>query len=307
MQDELNMLYVLVALGGLVHLISYFPVKASVPGHYLPNHNNAPKREFEIWALKYSAVWMGVFGIVIATQIYEQFDANAYLYLCGGLSLPYLLQPILFPLPSEKNLPLFLRYSFKANLWIAIFSFIGNYWYTHYFYSVLKAKYTMPSHRLNNVPIALFFATHFYFVSYHTFSNLILRKVETTFAPGRARTVLFWAVVCAFSYLTAFMETLTISSYHHYSFSVARSLIYSLGSAFYGIYFIVSFPVFYSLDEKVSHKNRVDPHTVYQTIMEVMGSGMIVLLLLDFCRIALGVEMRIPGAAFCQNEVNRQC
>ena len=28
------------------------------------------------------------------------------------------------------------RYSFKANLWIFIFGFIGNYWYTHYFYNV---------------------------------------------------------------------------------------------------------------------------------------------------------------------------
>ena len=60
-----------------------------------------------------------------------------------------------------------------------MFSFIGNYWYTHYFYSVLKARYTFPSHRLNDVPIALFFATHFYFVTYHTLSNLILRKIET--------------------------------------------------------------------------------------------------------------------------------
>ena len=29
------------------------------------------------------------------------------------------------------------------------------------------------------VPIALYFATHFYFVTYHTFSNLLLRKIET--------------------------------------------------------------------------------------------------------------------------------
>jgi cycloeucalenol cycloisomerase len=26
-----------------------------------------------------------------------------------------------------------------------IYSHIGNYWYTHYFYTVLRAKYTMPS------------------------------------------------------------------------------------------------------------------------------------------------------------------
>jgi hypothetical protein len=83
------------------------------------------------------------------------------------------------------------RYSFKANLWIAIFSFIGNYWYTHYFYSVLGARYTFPSHRLNDVPIALYFATHFYFVTYHTFSNLLLRKIETRSGMHREIGILF--------------------------------------------------------------------------------------------------------------------
>ena len=53
--------------------------------------------------------------------------------------MPLLLQPIVAPcITKESHIHLFERYSFKANIWIAIFSFIGNYWYTHYFYSVLK-------------------------------------------------------------------------------------------------------------------------------------------------------------------------
>ena len=48
-------------------------------------------------------------------------------------------------------------------------------------------------------------------------------------------------VACTFA---AFMETLTISAYPDYSFS-DRNMVYTLGSAFYGIYFIVSFPMFY--------------------------------------------------------------
>jgi len=307
MKDELQMVYVLGAWALAIFILSKIAEPRS-GGVWLPRpHENAAKREFEVWSLRYSMVWMGVFGVVVATKAYQSFDANAYMTLCVSLALPYLLQPVVFPMPSEKNLPLTLRYSFKANVWIAIFSFIGNYWYTHYFYSVLQASYTMPSHRLNNVPIALYFATHFYFVSYHTFSNLILRRVESSFQPGAWRRALFWTVVCAFAYFTAFMETLTISSYEHYKFAVPRSKIYSLGSAFYGIYFIVSFPVFYSLDEYVSSKTKVGPHSLFQTIMEVMGSGMIVLLLLDFCRIALGVRLNIPGQAFCQNQVGKQC
>ena len=166
------------------------------------------------------------------------------MYVCVSLALPFLLQPMLAPFEAEKNLPLSYRYSFKANVWIAIFSFIGNFWYTHYFYSVLKAKYTMPSHRLNDVPIALFFATHFYFMLYHTLSNLFLRKIETRYEAGLGRTIFFWAVVFAFSYFTAFMESLSISSFPDYSFE-DRYMAYTVGSCFYGLYFIVSYPTFY--------------------------------------------------------------
>ena len=164
--------------------------------------------------------------------------------LCVSLSLPYLLQPILFPLPLERKVSLWNRYSFKANSWIFIFSFIGNYWYTHYFYSVLRARYTFPSWRLNDVPIPLYFATHFYFITYHTFSNMILRNIETRYVAGYSRTLLFWGAVLCFAYFTAFMETLTISSFPYYSFE-DRYMAYTLGSAFYALYFIVSFPTFY--------------------------------------------------------------
>ena len=44
------------------------------------------------------------------------------------------------------------------------------------------------------------------------------------------------------------METLTISHFPYYDFE-DRHMAYTLGSAFYGIYFLVSFPVYYALDE----------------------------------------------------------
>ena len=104
----------------------------------------------------------------------------------------------------------------------------------------------MPAHRLNDVPIALYFATHFYFVFYHTMSNMMLRLIETRYAPGLSRTIFFWSCIIAFSYFTAFMETLTISNYEDYSFS-DKDMVYKVGSFFYGLYFLVSYPVFYRL------------------------------------------------------------
>lgn len=273
---------------------------------WLPAVSNPAKREFEIWALTYTVIWIAVFMVVVASGAYEQFDEYSYLYLCVGLATPFLLQPIVYPLPTESQYPLLQRYSFKANVWIAIFSFIGNYWYTHYFYTVLQARYTFPAHRLNDVPVALYFATHFYFVTYHTFANCLLRKVETTFASGLNRTLLFWTVVLAFSYFTAFMETLSISSFPYYSFA-DRYLAYTIGSAFYGIYFLISFPVFFNLDEGVVEANgkisadsnrEKKPHTIMQTILEVCGASMIVLCLLDFCRLACNIELTIGGVGY---------
>ena len=189
---------------------------------FLPCPKKQPsKRSYELFTLIYTPIWVFCFGIIVVAGLYEDFTAWSYDYVCVGLALPFLLQPVLAPSifhsPDGKR-PLCKRYSFKANLWIAVFSFIGNYWYTHYFYSVLKAKYTMPAHRLNDVPIAFFFATHFYFSTYHLLSNVILRKIVTTYKDGFSRKLLFWGTVVCFSYFTAFMETLTISAFPYYSF-----------------------------------------------------------------------------------------
>jgi len=50
----------------------------------------------------------------------------------------------------------------QANLWIAIFGFVGNYFWTHYFYTVLGAIYTFPSYKINHVSIMVF---HYYIVN----------------------------------------------------------------------------------------------------------------------------------------------
>jgi cycloeucalenol cycloisomerase len=298
MEIAVTMAIILLSIcAGLVVLAQTLRVEA--PGNFLPSTNHMAKRQFETYALKYTCAWIGAFAVVIATQMYESFTENGYMALCTSLALPFLLQPLLYPLEAESKVPLMLRYSFKANVWIAIFSFIGNYWYTHYFYSVLQAEYKFPAHRLNDVPICLYFATHFYFVTYHTFSNLFLRKIESRYAPSLMRTVFFWAVIVAFSYFTAFMETLTISSFPYYYFPPdVKASVYTKGSAFYGIYFLISFPTFYRLDEKVQPSKGILPHTMVQTVYEAMGCSMMVLLLLDFCRIALNIPLTIAGDAF---------
>lgn len=142
------------------------------------------------------------------------------------------------------------------------------------------------------MPIPLYFATFFYFTTYHALSNALLRRATTGFRRDWCRAAFVCCLVLCLSYFTAFMETLTISSFPYYSFE-DRAMAYTVGSAFYGIYFIVSFPAFFRLDEfKAGQLN------LYQTIMDAFGAGMLILCLLDAVRLVLSQPLHIPGVLF---------
>lgn len=81
----------------------------------------------------------------------QAWDEWGYL-ACGVLTAaPLVIYPLLFPGRADAGKPLAQRYWVKANLWLGVFGFIGNYFWTHYFFQLLGASYTMPSHRLNDV------------------------------------------------------------------------------------------------------------------------------------------------------------
>ena len=291
----------LAGLAGLVALQT--PVKdCSTTSSFFPCPQREPsKRAYELFVAKYTPFWIGAMAVIVVLQLYEDFTPIMYIYVCGGLALPFLLQPVLWPLGPDMERPLLQRYALKANVWLAVYSFIGNYWYTHYFYSVLQAAYTMPNAiRLNNVPVAMFLATHFYFSTYHMFSNLLLRKVITTYQPNHLRTLLFVSVVVVFAYFTAFMETLSIAAYPYWTFA-DRNMAYTVGSAFYGIYFLVSYPAFYFLDSQIDQTVAIATPSssgaakIWDTIVASCGYGMMILCLLDFVRLYLNIPL-IVGA-----------
>ena len=154
---------------------------------------------------------------------------------------------------------------------------------------MLKAEYTFDAHRLNDVPISMYLMTHAYFMFYHVLSNAALRRIRTGYVNDAWRFGFECAAVGAMAYSTAFMESLTICGFPYYSFA-DRHMAYTLGSAFYGIYFLVSFPMFLRVDE-----TKAMPMS--QVFWEAMGSGMAVLCLLDFVRVYLRIPftMRIRG------------
>lgn len=126
-----------------------------------------------------------------------------------------------------------------------------------------------------------------YFCFYHTISNLLLRRVSHAFSGHSTlvRRTAMGVVVFALSYATAFMETLTISHYPYYTF-VDKSRMYSIGSLFYAIYFFVSFPMFYRIDEAVGPKAQ--RWSLSAVCIDSLAAAMLVTLLLDTWRISFG-------------------
>ena len=223
-----------------------------------------------MFILRYSAVWILSVGVVIALATYEWWGRWGYMIYCVSCAAPYVWYPLAFPLKGDVGSPRSDWYILKANLWIAVFSFIGNYWYTHYFYGVLKADYTFDAHRLNDVPIALYFMTHAYFMFYHVLTNCALRRVRSAFRADSRRFVFECVLVGAMAYTTAFMESLTICGFPYYRFE-DRDMAYVLGSAFYGIYFLVSFPMFLKVDEAGGKRGAMTHATVFWESM--VGNG----------------------------------
>jgi cycloeucalenol cycloisomerase len=88
---------------------------------------------------------------LLTSDVLQGWSEWEYLALGICTPLPLVVYPLLFPGSADKSKPFFHQYWVKANIWIAIFGFIANYFWTHYFFRVLGAAYTMPSHTFNHV------------------------------------------------------------------------------------------------------------------------------------------------------------
>lgn len=80
----------------------------------------------------------------------------------------------------------------------------------------------------------------------------------------------------------ALTEALTIAHFPYYSYEDPY-LFYSIGSLYYGIYFIVSFPMFFRMDESPREK-----WTLGRAALDSLAAAMLVTILLDLWRLALG-------------------
>ncbi|KAK4534062.1 hypothetical protein CDCA_CDCA01G0087 [Cyanidium caldarium] len=227
---------------------------------------------------------------VVATGWYRQLDSTGYTVVSLGMALPCMLGPAWWTCAADRQRRWWDRFYVKANVWNAVFGFVGNYFWTHYFYQLLGARYTFPNWRLNGVPIACYLATQAYFCCYHTFTTLVLRWVHRRH-PGNM--LLRWTVILLLAYTTALAETATIAGFPHYAFRDRRSM-YRIGSAFYGLYFVVSFPMYARIDEADARERK--RWTLSAVTLDALAAAMLVTLLLDAWRLTIGAIGATTGA-----------
>ncbi|KAG9142962.1 hypothetical protein Leryth_006233 [Lithospermum erythrorhizon] len=257
---------------------------------------NGSKRWGEFFFLMYSPFWITlIIGVIVPFKLYEDFKELEYLIVGLVSALPAFLLPMLFVGKVDASLCWKDRYWVKANLWLLIFSYVGNYFWTHYFFKVLGASYTFPSWKMNGVPHATFLLAHVCFLFYHVASNITLRKLRSLIEgfPKNVRWSIEAVWILIFAYFIAYLETMAISKFPYYDF-VDRASMYKVGCLFYAIIFVVSFPMFLRIDEKLG-----DLWDLPRVVIDSLAAAMLVTILLDLWRLYLGPIVQITYTNQC--------
>lgn len=247
---------------------------------------------------KISLIWAPLSMIillvgVLATPLYKYCDRDSFLAISVAGCLPGVLIPLLFPCEADKKRRLSDRFWVKGTIWIAIFGFYGNYFWTHYFYQLLGAEYLFDSYKLNEVPLVTFTCTFFYFTFYFNFVNLILRRIAywTDDFPQFGRSLIWWIVIITLSYGTALFEAVSIEHFPLYTYTDRDTFVF-VGSIVYGLYFVVGFPMFFSIDEQKleveEDEVQCGTHTLGEAMVNALAATALVTLFLDLWRLFLG-------------------
>jgi cycloeucalenol cycloisomerase len=225
-------------------------------------------------------------------------------------------QNLLMWLPWCVLLPAWLRrdsgvpwpdsYWFKFNLYMAVWVFWATYFHTEYFFEVLGLRYRFPAVDVyfdsalvgpdeataaatyQKVPPGMYLNAIAFFVVYHTLAVICMRRVRSmTFGWSLVAQRFAWAViVLATALFFAWAETKLYitedAAANVWYVDLPRMLKW--GSVFYAMYFVVSFPNVYRLDE-----NPGDPAwPLSRVVIEASFVGILSLLLIDLWAQFLG-------------------
>jgi cycloeucalenol cycloisomerase len=254
-------------------------------GHWFSE--NKSKAWGEKFFLIYSPIWIALTTLLVITGIGKNTGDIVNLIQAVIIMAPLFVVPLIIRKETDLGRKWYQTYWFKANLFISIFSLLGNYFGSEYFFDVLGMVYNYPNNMLNfdsvlvgsgqqKVPVMMYFLTCAYFMTYHTTAIVVIRRVKTMGIPGGK--ILFTVLVVVIGYFWAWIETFAMANplmrESFYYKNMDRMLVF--GSLIYASFFIVSFPIFYFIDEK---KN--DNWGILKTVGAALSASMLTFFMLD--------------------------
>ncbi|QHS10069.1 hypothetical protein [Sinimarinibacterium sp. NLF-5-8] len=255
--------------------------------------SNPDKAWVERFFMLYTPVWMLSMALMMLTGSDKNWSDGALLLHAAATALPVLLVPMWLA-RRQRTSPWYDSYWLKANLYLAVFGFFGNYFGSEYFFDVLGMVYHYPNATTTldatllgsgtqTVPVIMYFYTHVYFMTYHASANIALRQIKRRQWPGMV--LIFPIAVFVVGYVWAWLETkamanpLMATSFYYQK----MELMLRYGSAIYATYFLASFPIYYFLDE-----DRARRWSLWQTVAGALSASMLTFYLLDFAARMVG-------------------
>jgi cycloeucalenol cycloisomerase len=211
--------------------------------------------------------------------------------------IPYL---VILPAFLRRNsgTPWYQSYWFKLNVYMMVYVFFSTYFHSEWFFKYLGMRYNFPHQFLDfdsmacgpdqatarenfqAVPLSRYLDTMGFFTVYHTIAIVAMRRVRnmTSGLPAIGQRTLWVAIVVVAAVFFAWAET-----YFYIQNAVSKTVWYvdksamlRVGTSLYALYFLVSFPNLFRLDETADQK-----WTLRRTIVEASFVSMVTLFVID--------------------------
>jgi cycloeucalenol cycloisomerase len=260
------------------------------------------------WGEKFFLTFIPVFFVYNAViQQMGWLDVGDFWHVTQNLLmwLPYC---VLLPwwMRRRSDVPFRESYWFKFNVYMAAYIFLATYFHTEYFFDVLGLRYRFPQVTLyfdsallgpdeltarsefKKVPPGMYLNAIAFFIVYHTAAIVCMRRIRTMTlrwsAPARR---ISWALIVGatalfFAWAETYFYITDDASSNVWYVDLERMLAY--GSFFYAMYFLVSFPNVFRMDENPDEAKW----TIGRTLIEACFVAMISMLLLDLWTLLLG-------------------
>lgn len=249
---------------------------------------NPDKAWGEKFFLIYSPIWILQTAMAVVFGYGKTMGDFGSIIYSLFVAAPFVVVPFLIYKEAKAGKPWYKTYWFKANLYIAIFSLLGNYYGSEYFFDVLGMVYnysnlhwtfdaSLVGTGVQHTPVMMYLLTHAYFMTYHATAMVVLRRLRTS-RLGQSSAWVFPVAIFVAAYFWSWMETFVMANPAMADTFYYKDLnrMLAIGSITYSCFFITSFPIFYWLDEKLD-----DTWGLIRTTAAALSASMLTFFLLD--------------------------